>query len=326
MKIGDLKKSVTAAKSSWTPTGSWMGFTPDSSDLKSRNTCQSTIQRQFGDGYVLEYITANYGEPNKGFETHPRYLEHQRQHDEVAGKLLAIHRLYTTSKPLEKMIPADEFEMLQDIWAEGANRHRWAVAFPVVETYRIIGQPSAKHVFGERFKHIAAHPSATLRPLKDDDRALLADLDIERLEAENSWIAMDDEFVKAERSEIDPRVDKLIEDDFRQNALEGFAVEVRAQIKRRAKWLADLFVRKRQKSKSLFCDDCGFDPVTVIDCSVVKARSLLDVHHLNPLQEGVRITSIEDFALLCPTCHRVEHARLRANLPRKGTVLQMSAA
>jgi 5-methylcytosine-specific restriction protein A len=314
MKIGDLKKAVTAAKSNWTPTGSWMGFTPKSGDLYARNSCQSTIQRQFGNGYVLEYITGEYGEPNKGFEEHPRYLEHKEQHSQLSGKLIALHRLYTTSRSLESMIPADEFEVLQDMWAEGGKRHRWAVAFPVVETYRIVGQPFASDVFGERFKHFAGHPAATLRPLKDEDRTLLAELEIERVTTANAWIAMDDEFVKAEGSQIDPRVDRSIEDDLRQNALEGFTEEVKGKIKRRAKWLADLFVRKRQKSKTLFCDDCGFDPVKVIDCDIVKPRSLLDVHHLHPLQEGVRVTSIEDFALLCPTCHRVEHARLRMKL------------
>ncbi len=28
--------------------------------------------------------------------------------------------------------------------------------------------------------------------------------------------------------------------------------------------------------------------------------------------EGLRYTTAKDFALLCPTCHRVEHARIRA--------------
>ncbi len=317
MRIGDLKKRVTAAKSNWTATGSWMGFTPEKGDLSSRNACQSTIQRQFGDGYVLEYITGQYGEPNKGFEDHPGYIEEREQHSQVAGRLLAIHRLYTTSIPLEQMIPEEEFEGLQDMWAEGGKRHRWAVAFPVVETYRIVGQPLAKEVFGVRFKHFAGHPSATLRPLKDEDRALLRDLEVERVPTVNSWIAMDAEFLKAQGSQIDPKIDADIERDLRENALEGFSEEVRAKIRRRAKWLADAFARKRQKSKTLFCDDCGFDPVKVIDCTVVKARSLLDVHHLHPLQEGVRLTSIEDFALFCPTCHRVEHARMRFNLPKK---------
>lgn len=316
MKIGDLKKPVTAAKSNWTPTGTWMGFTPEDGDLKSRNTCQSTIQRQFGSGYVLEYITASYGAPNKGFETHPNYLAHKEEHAKVSGKLLAIHRLYTTSKPLEKIIPAEEFEALQDMWAEGDKRHRWAVAFPVVETYKIVGQPYASEVFGSRFKRFSGHPSATLRPLVDEDRALLAELEIERVATVNSWVALDDEYEKAERSEIDPRTDRLIDDDLKQNALEGFTEEVKAKIRRRAKWLADLFARKRQKAKTLFCDDCGFDPVKVIDCTVVKARSLLDVHHLHPLHEGQRVTSMEDFALLCPTCHRVEHARMRFNLQK----------
>jgi hypothetical protein len=41
-------------------------------------------------------------------------------------------------------------------------------------------------------------------------------------------------------------------------------------------------------------------------------RSLLDVHYKRPLGEGPRLTRADDFhfALLCPTCHRIEHARL----------------
>jgi 5-methylcytosine-specific restriction protein A len=44
----------------------------------------------------------------------------------------------------------------------------------------------------------------------------------------------------------------------------------------------------------------------------VSGGSLLEVHHKNPLDEGVRYTTVLDFALPCPTCHRFTHALLRA--------------
>ena len=41
----------------------------------------------------------------------------------------------------------------------------------------------------------------------------------------------------------------------------------------------------------LICDKCGFDPAINIANTKVTARSLLDVHHINPLDEGVRYTT-----------------------------------
>jgi len=84
-----------------------------------------------------------------------------------------------------------------------------------------------------------------------------------------------------------------------------------AKVKRRAAWVADRFIRERQKTGTLTCDECAFDPNQLAVELRVKPRGFLDVHHKNPLDEGVRYTTTADFALLCPTCHRVEHVRLR---------------
>ena len=87
--------------------------------------------------------------------------------------------------------------------------------------------------------------------------------------------------------------------------------EQRAKVRKRAAWLAQKFVLGRSRSKTLYCDHCKFDPHKIEGIDGISPRSLLDVHHMNPLDEGVRYTTLNDFALLCPTCHRVEHARLR---------------
>jgi 5-methylcytosine-specific restriction protein A len=34
---------------------------------------------------------------------------------------------------------------------------------------------------------------------------------------------------------------------------------------------------------------------------------LFDAHHLEPLATGIRVTRVDDFAVLCPTCHRWAH-------------------
>jgi 5-methylcytosine-specific restriction protein A len=70
-------------------------------------------------------------------------------------------------------------------------------------------------------------------------------------------------------------------------------------------------VLRRQKAGTLICDRCSFDPAALINGAPVRPRSLLDVHHLRPLEEGVRVTTLADFGLFCPTCHRFEHALLR---------------
>jgi 5-methylcytosine-specific restriction protein A len=118
----------------------------------------------------------------------------------------------------------------------------------------------------------------------------------------------------AERSEIDSRIAREIDRDLGSKAAEGMTVEQWTKVRLRAAWLAQRFVRERQKDNSLKCDDCGFDPASRINGTPVKARSLLDVHHLHPLEEGRRVTTLADFRLLCPTCHRLEHALIRARL------------
>jgi predicted HNH restriction endonuclease len=94
-------------------------------------------------------------------------------------------------------------------------------------------------------------------------------------------------------------------------ALEGEEEERKTKVKRRAAWLAYKFWLLRQKLKALNCDDCGFDPSADASLAGLPRRSLFDVHHKNPLAEGVRRTTTDDFALLCPRCHRIEHVRLR---------------
>lgn len=46
------------------------------------------------------------------------------------------------------------------------------------------------------------------------------------------------------------------------------------------------------------CEACGFADAE---------PKLFDAHHLEPLATGIRETRIDDFAVLCPTCHRWAH-------------------
>lgn len=44
---------------------------------------------------------------------------------------------------------------------------------------------------------------------------------------------------------------------------------------------------------------CGFTP---------KVDSQLDVHHLKPVSQGERLTSLADVVVLCANCHRLAHS------------------
>lgn len=58
------------------------------------------------------------------------------------------------------------------------TRHQWSVAFPVVESYDIIGHPDAKRVFGEiEFKSLFQCTRAGLREVTDRQRELIAELE-----------------------------------------------------------------------------------------------------------------------------------------------------
>ena len=294
-----------------------MGFTPSGNGPNARNSCQSSVRRQFGSGYVLEYITEQISDPNPGFETDPSYLEERTKHTKLAGRLIAVHKLHTTSRSLEVIIGPESFKRIQDMWAMDGKRWRWSVAFPIVESFDIVSKPKARDVFGEgSYRYLYRHPSALLRSLLQEHQLALSELQLVRRVAANALIGVEDEFALAERSEINSRTQRLIDEDLRRGAFEGMPDEYLAKLRRRAAWIADKFVRQRQKAGQLACDDCGFDPAAVLDPKIAKPRSMLDVHHKCPLEEGVRYTQVDDFALLCPTCHRVEHQRIKHNIPR----------
>jgi 5-methylcytosine-specific restriction endonuclease McrA len=127
-----------------------------------------------------------------------------------------------------------------------------------------------------------------------------------------SYLVIEDEFALAERSEIDPQVRRSIDDDLSAPAIEGVTAERWVRVRTRAAWKAQEFLEGRIRTNTLHCDRCGFDPSSRVDSNVIRPRSILDVHHKRPLEEGVRCTNISDFDLLCPTCHRIEHLKLNA--------------
>jgi 5-methylcytosine-specific restriction protein A len=311
MKIEDLPEPVTASKADWLPGTTWLGFTPQGKGPNAEAQCQSTVVSQFGNGYVLERITQSFGDPNPAYADDPDIVAERQRHEGLKGRLVDVHKLRQVYRPLVNIIGQKDFERLQDMWGKSDSRKRWSVAFPIVESFEIVGKPHAREVFGdEMFRRIYQSQSAVLRPLDDEARAAIAGLEIRQVFAPNAIIAIEDEFVMANRSELPKKIERLIHNDM-DGALEGQTVEQQAKIRRLAVWLADKFVKQRAKAGTLRCDNCGFDPVALVDGLSLNARSCFDVHHRFPLDEGIRYTTIADFSLLCPMCHRIEHLRMK---------------
>lgn len=66
-------------------------------------------------------------------------------------------------------------------------------------------------------------------------------------------------------------------------------------------------IRLRRAKGALTCDGCSVDLVAEYG---EEHENVLELHHLRPLSKGIqRPRGTEDFALLCPTCHRVVHYR-----------------
>jgi hypothetical protein len=96
--------------------------------------------------------------------------------------------------------------------------------------------------------------------------------------------------------------------------LEGLPTQLRRREYTRASGLVFAFIDQRMLDAALKCERCGFDPNCLCKDTNINPRSLLDVHHKNPLAlGGPRWTELGDLALLCPTCHRFEHAKIRAS-------------
>jgi|SRR5579862_5040068 len=131
-------------------------------------------------------------------------------------------------------------------------------------------------------------------------------------------MAQDD--AKSELVDTSGDIRKAIDEDFSNaGALEGQPRERWVNALSRAVQLAHRFAMQRQKAGTLSCDGrgCDFDPVLRAAGTGVEPRSLMDVHHRDPLAGGERLTTMADFELLCPNCHRWRHALMRSSAPRK---------
>lgn len=247
MLVRDLRDPVVASKADWLPGTTWIGFTPQGKGPRAKQQCESAIQKQMGTGYILERVTQSFEEPNPGYADDPQVVRDRTEHEQLKDRLIAIHRLRHTMRPLEDIIGKPQYDRLQDIWSSDSERRRWSVAFPIVETYEITGRPKARDVFPSHvFRRIYQTQSATLRALDDEARAAIADLHIEPQHAPNAWMVVEDELAIADSSDVPEDCLRNMKQDL-ASAPEGMTGERWGRFVRRAAWLANRFIQMRRK-------------------------------------------------------------------------------
>jgi hypothetical protein len=74
--------------------------------------------------------------------------------------------------------------------------------------------------------------------------------------------------------------------------------------------LAKELARKRSKTGKISCQACRCVPE-----DDYRGLDLIEAHHRIPLSRGVRMTKPEDFAMLCPCCHRAVHKLINGGIP-----------
>lgn len=71
--------------------------------------------------------------------------------------------------------------------------------------------------------------------------------------------------------------------------------------------VSDALDRNRIRYGEYTCEDCAYQPATDFRVPRRFLRGMLDVHHIELLARGERITRVNDLLVLCPRCHRRQH-------------------
>ena len=82
--------------------------------------------------------------------------------------------------------------------------------------------------------------------------------------------------------------------------------------------LAKELARKRSKTGKLSCEACACVPE-----DDYRGLDLIEAHHRIPLSRGIRATKPEDFAMLCPCCHRAVHKLINGGIPADSALRQI---
>jgi predicted HNH restriction endonuclease len=83
--------------------------------------------------------------------------------------------------------------------------------------------------------------------------------------------------------------------------------------------LAKELARKRSKTGKISCEACQCVPE-----DDYRGLDLIEAHHRIPLSRGARETKPEDFAMLCPCCHRAVHKLITQGLDPVDSLIKIA--
>lgn len=309
--IGALPLPIRGIKCDWGRATRGIGFTPLLDTIRSRAAVRSTVHAQTHGGLVLEYITRGLPDPREGERQHTP--EERAEHRAMAGRLIAVHELDCSQMVHSRDVWGDEYYMrLQRRWDTTGKGLRWSCFFPIVRTWEVIDPPDVHSIFSpEECAALFNHNHRWLQPITEQHRALIADIVVRAADVADTvatsgklveMAAIENEANGRPRFSLAPS-DRDIAAD--HSAVEGRTREVVVRLAMRDRKI----VRDKKRAGPLLCERCGYDPASR-GADPAQARRCLDVHHLNPLETGERLTRLEDLAILCPTCHREAHAGL----------------
>ncbi len=315
MRISDLPHRVSAVKGHWNPEfpdrasdiDGWVGFTPSRDTPSSREGLRSTVNRQMGHGYVLEYVLISL--PPLNPKGRPLTLEEKALHARAAGSLTAVFKLANRPVHAHDLIRPEQYDDLQNRWDQRGDRARWSEAYPIIEAWEITGWPKARGILGpEASRHRCETLALTLKVLDEGDRAKLADLELSPIDLPADGLAARHFIDLAQltnkergiRTEGLTPEDRPLYEDY--SAIEGVTKEMRVRLAQRDRHL----VWRLKQIRPLTCVICCYDPKGR-GATAAQARAILEAHHLVPIRGGKRLSRLADFVLLCPTCHREVH-------------------
>lgn len=174
---------------------------------------------------------------------------------------------------------------------------QWPVAVVLSEVYAITGEPSLVEGLGFDDRRILTNAFDSVR--RDD--VLVSELweALHDIEIRRRWE------VKALPGFRDPRKIQMFGSKYPNvspASTEGKRIRQESTKLERDRSLSHA-VKEDNRSKNegtIVCEACEFSDT---------AGALFDAHHLEPLAAGIRESRIDDFAVLCPTCHRWAHAK-----------------
>ena len=183
---------------------------------------------------------------------------------------------------------------------------QWPVAVVVSEVYLIRGEPHLMEDLG--FPDRRMLTNAFDRVIRDDDNIKQLWRSLKGCLVERRWE------VTPPPGFRDPGIVRLCGSKFptlRSASSEGKRIWLLSKgTERDPKLRHHAMELNRENNNGVYrCEACQFSDAVA---------SMFDAHHLQPLAVGVRVTRVDDLAVLCPTCHRWAHAKAKDKLSPVG--------